>query len=1269
MKVFDCFTFFNEFDLLELRLRYLWDVVDFFVLVEADRTHSGEFKLFYFEENLDRFSWALSKIIHVKSELDISGLDFRKASRYNPGDSFWFLENSQRNDILRGLEGALPEDIILVSDVDEIPCRGRLVDYLRGDLFEPRVFSQLNHYYFFNCRAVGDELYWRGSVILPFSLLSSPQEVRDLRFVYSLIEGGGWHFSFFGGVDKIVEKVKSFAHSEYNSEEFLDPSKISVLVKNGLDLFGRDISYEFIDLVDFSDEYPDYLLDNLDKFSEHVFVEGVVSKKEGVVLVKDKFSVIVPSMWCANEYFLKMVEVYCSNSLVGEVIIIDNNESLRPSFGGFDSSKVRFLSRGENLFVNPSWNWGVSVARFDNLMIVNDDVFLTEEDFAHLIMGVKDNIKEGHIFFMDFSCFGLSRRGVVSFDFFPLDKLIPVGVGVLFFLSKSSFVEIPSQFKIWFGDEILFYNNVPVAISGIPMIEDSARTVKGVSNYWDLYVEEYKAWVEYVKGFKHHSRPIYFSRNESLNESLGFRKKVLCFFLGYSPNYVGSIGGVYGSELAVMNLSQVLSDYFDVYVFGESFSRTVSGGVSFFNSADLEDFASRVVIDVMVVSRYLYYVLEFDVKKIARKTFFWLHDVGVIHFWDFKALPFEGRGLLSNVLSCFDGFVLLNEWHKNKFLSVYDVPDSKINVIGNGVDVSLFKKVVKKVDSSFIWFQSPDRGLFEFLEFFPRVKELIPRATLNIFGEGDFFLSQEFKDLVRGKSYIKYHGKVANDVLIGELLKSDYWFYPLKGHECFPISSIEAQLAGCLCIGTNSTGLAESLGHGERGILLNEEYGSVAFWDEALSKLVEVHNDASLKNSYLVSAKSWASEQSWGVLAESWKDLFNVEDVSIFYHVHALNDWASRFEDMFFKIKSGGLLGRVSNIFVHFDGSVDDLVFFDRFEKVVVTHYSSEFVSEACTLNALRDYVSKKDGFVLYLHSKGVSWSGSSREAFVNDWVDFMSFFCVENWSLALSKLNEGFDLAGVNFQAGPNVLRHFSGNFWWARNDYVRKLRRVSDFDRDDSERWVCQHPGAKISCLFDSGGVDHYCESFDRSNYDFLIPKISWPYPVLDVHSAWKGLENYLISICYMFNLKFERAVDFGVDFGYSTHILSSLFGEVIGVDSFVGDYHLNREQGDVFFEEVSSRFRGSNVTLVRSDFRDFIKDNEGEFFDLIHVDIVHFYEDTFECVDWAVRHARVVLVHDTVFHQEMFDVCRDVSEKYGLGFLNIPHHYGLGVLFKKD
>ena len=174
-------------------------------------------------------------------------------------------------------------------------------------------------------------------------------------------------------------------------------------------------------------------------------------------------------------------------------------------------------------------------------------------------------------------------------------------------------------------------------------------------------------------------------------------------------------------------------------------------------------------------------------------------------------------------------------------------------------------------------------------------------------------------------------------------------------------------------------------------------------------------------------------------------------------------------------------------------------------------------------------------------------------------------------------------------------------------------------------------------------------------------------WTKETLQVPSGWKGLENYIESVISTFNIDKNVALEFGVDTGYSLKILSQIFNSSIGVDTFTGDAHIGHSQGDEFYQDILKKFKDSNTKIVRANYKDYIKVNDNNY-DLIHIDIVHHYKETFECADWSVQHSKVVLIHDTSTFPEMARVCRDISNIHKLEYHNIPEHNGLGILYRR-
>lgn len=271
MKVIDCFTFFNELDLLEFRLRLLDEVVDHFVIAESNLTHAGQPKPYHFLQAGPRFERWRKKIRYVQVEQSADGLVFDRVESYNPGTAAWKLENEQRDALAQARELGSGEDLFIVGDLDEMPDP-RILKKVMPRL-GPRVLSQLFHYYYMNCQLLGREKMWNGSIVTPgrdFQILS-PQTLRDRRHEWPLIRRGGWHFSYLGGLEKIRYKILSFAHTEFNRAEFTSDENILRALREGRDLFGRPgMRYQFYSLY----FYPRFLRELMREYPAFIHEEG-----------------------------------------------------------------------------------------------------------------------------------------------------------------------------------------------------------------------------------------------------------------------------------------------------------------------------------------------------------------------------------------------------------------------------------------------------------------------------------------------------------------------------------------------------------------------------------------------------------------------------------------------------------------------------------------------------------------------------------------------------------------------------------------------------------------------------------------------------------------------------------------------------------------------------------------------------------------------------------------------------------------------------------
>ena len=251
--VIDCFLFNREFDLLELRLKELENVVDHFLLVEADVTFSGKEKPMWWYADGWRAT-ANNRYNHPKLT-SVQVIDPPKTS--NP----WDRETYQRNSILRGLHTFPDDTIILLSDADEIPCANSVPSVIsqRGTVY---VYEQELYYYTMNQRA---REKWRGTRACRLDDLRNwtPQVVRFSGGIP--VHMGGWHFSYMGGVDSIQRKIADFSHQEYNKGQYTSSVAIKQRVDGNRDLFDREI-INLITVPGLS-HLPRYVQDNPDRFA------------------------------------------------------------------------------------------------------------------------------------------------------------------------------------------------------------------------------------------------------------------------------------------------------------------------------------------------------------------------------------------------------------------------------------------------------------------------------------------------------------------------------------------------------------------------------------------------------------------------------------------------------------------------------------------------------------------------------------------------------------------------------------------------------------------------------------------------------------------------------------------------------------------------------------------------------------------------------------------------------------------------------------------
>lgn len=244
--IIDAFIFFNEHELCDLRVRLLADVVDRFVIVEADTTHAGKEKEFVFPALLDGALAAFrEQILYYPMQLNVDGLHLDYTPPEFDGNSDHFrLEITQRNAIDAACGGFAEDDWLIISDADEIPDP-RILRALRD---EPGCVDRLplalqQHMFYYNLNWLRDE-DWRGSIVTTVgkSRALSAQWHRNRRFNLPFVAAAGWHMSYFGDASRVRQKLESFSHQELNRDEIKGRINVDSRIRDGSDLFGRDVS-------------------------------------------------------------------------------------------------------------------------------------------------------------------------------------------------------------------------------------------------------------------------------------------------------------------------------------------------------------------------------------------------------------------------------------------------------------------------------------------------------------------------------------------------------------------------------------------------------------------------------------------------------------------------------------------------------------------------------------------------------------------------------------------------------------------------------------------------------------------------------------------------------------------------------------------------------------------------------------------------------------------------------------------------------------------
>ena len=295
MKIFDCFMYFDEDIVLDLRLNFLNKYVDYFVIVESSFTHKGDKRKLKFD--LKKFNNFRNKIIYVTFDEEPKNVEEvfdtddegEKSRKYILNAAY--RENGQRNHILKGLNKAQDEDMILISDVDELPNLENIdFNKIKKDII---LFRQNMFYYKFNLKL--PNLIWTGTKACKKKYLKTPQwlrNIKDKKYPFyrldtffsktkytniKFIDNGGWHFSNIKTASEIEYKLKSYLHHREFDENPINEDQINKIIKNKQAIYDLNVDKKVNKIGNGNklekfplEKLPKYLQDNIANYKKWI---------------------------------------------------------------------------------------------------------------------------------------------------------------------------------------------------------------------------------------------------------------------------------------------------------------------------------------------------------------------------------------------------------------------------------------------------------------------------------------------------------------------------------------------------------------------------------------------------------------------------------------------------------------------------------------------------------------------------------------------------------------------------------------------------------------------------------------------------------------------------------------------------------------------------------------------------------------------------------------------------------------------------------------
>jgi len=1003
-KIIDCFTFYNEIDLLKYRLNILNPVVDYFILVEATLTHVGKKKQLYFENNKHLFEKFKDKIIHVI----VDDFPFNEHNINIQNEEQWLNEKFQRNCITRGLEliDVNNNDIITVCDLDEIPDPKTLLNLKNSSSFTIGSFEQ--DFYYYNLNSKMDHLWYHAKCFKYSYFIESNKSFSDLRLsgIFNPIIKGGWHLSYFGSSEFISNKIKNFGHQEYNSDTYTNINSIIDRIKNGLDLYNRPINIQFI-LTKNNDYLPPRYIEFLNNFITEPDSLNYLSLK--YFLDKNGYHNYIP----IYDLFLN----HKRNKI---------NNVLEIGIGSVENGQMKHVNNYKTGNSLRCWR-----DYFPNAIIHGIDIYecdLNEERIKTYLINQTDSEKLNEL----------------NYKF---DLIIDDGSHIL-------------------EDQVYSFKILESKLStdGIYVIED-------------------------------------------IQDMEPFKKSILCFEENYNIHYFNNLSSI---NIGLDNVCVFEKKHKTIHVCGKEFMGL--GNLMF------------------QIAEAVYYCEKFNYQLNFNDKFNRLKNYNENIFKNINTLKYEVTS---------DVGILNNNYHNNKIEPIYN----DILVTGYSQNIDLFYEIK---DSLFNYFyiNDPDKinyvvnkysinendinvmigfrlapdGGFKYKSLGMSSYENVMNTIINKnkdkkvrffvlsdIDPSEYLINCKLKVEIVNENDIHqfYLGLQCNHFILGEST-FHYWIALLKyikdvSSEVYIFKETDLYFDKTKEISENNRNLnlnwnfVDQVDDGFTFYLQKDQsgYDFINYNSKSVPVLKElaIHNKECIafntmgyfKNKLpnITPLVGWGKDEGIYI-----KELKESKVNYCFIHSCTTNN-TKRLDYLVQKIQESKLNDSLEKIIINNIG----IPIKNKWEndKIQIINYSDKInLFEIPTINKLLDF-SKQDKNinVLYLHTKGITCSDDYQE--VNDWIDLMLYFLVEQYQNALNKLKD-VDTVGCNYLNNKECPPHWSGNFWWAKGNYIATLPKCSP-NKMDAEFWLMKN-NPKYHSLHQSD-VNHYYQKYPRERYVSILHK----------------------------------------------------------------------------------------------------------------------------------------------------------------------------------